>query len=92
MAQRALVMVPPDLFPAKNLARVRLIMRHYRDSREACLRAAIIAPNDPEVWYMMGICLLNEKLPNAKENLQKAITLGLAGDDLVQAQEALRRL
>lgn len=92
MANRALVMVPPDLFPAKNLARVRLIMRHYRDSREACLRAAVIAPNDPEVWYMMGVCLLNEKLPNAKENLQKAIALGLAGDDLAQAQEAIRRL
>ena len=92
LALRALVMVPPDLFPAKNLARVRLAMKHYRDSREACLRAAIIAPNDPEVWYMMGVCLFNEKLPQAKENLEKSITLGLAGDDLLKAREVLRQL
>lgn len=92
MAQAALMMAPPDLFPAKNLSRVHLAMGQYTSSREACLRAAVIAPKDPEVWYLMGICQFNEKLPEARESLQKAVTLGLTGDDLIKAQEALRQL
>jgi len=92
MAQRALVLVSPELFPAKNLSRVYLTLGRYTSSRQACLRAAVISPEDPEVWYLMGMCQFNEKLPEARENLQKAVSLGLVGDDLRKAQEALRQL
>jgi len=92
MAQGALLVAPLDMFPAKNLSRVYLAMGRYTSSREACLRAAVVAPQDPEVWYLMGICQFHEKLPEARESLQKALSLGLAGEELVKAQEALRQL
>ncbi len=92
LAMRALVVAPPDLFPAKNLARVYLILGQYTNSRQAGLRAVMIAPEDPDVWYMMGICQFHESLPEARESLQKAISLGLSGEYLTKAQEALRQL
>ncbi|PWB72159.1 hypothetical protein C3F09_07075 [candidate division GN15 bacterium] len=92
MAQHALVMVAPDLYPAKNLAKVYFALGRYINSREALLRAAVISPKDPQVWYLMGMCQYHEKLPEARESLQKSIALGLTGDSLTKAQEALRQL
>ncbi len=49
-------------------------------------------PYRPEPYFWIGMAMQMEGNLDARENLQKSVVLGLAGDQLKQAQEALAKL
>ena len=49
-------------------------------------------PDLPEPQFRWGMALYMMNDPAAKEHLKKAISLGLKGDDLIQAQQVLAKL
>ncbi|MBD3402712.1 tetratricopeptide repeat protein [candidate division GN15 bacterium] len=55
-------------------------------------RAAAAYPEWPQPQYYMGYAMYLEEQPGAREKLEQAIEMGLQGEDLKRAREALREL
>ncbi len=75
-----------------NLCFIYYQAGRYDLSRGEALKASHTYINRPEPFYRLGLAMAAEGTEGAKENLQKAIVLGLAGDDLRTAQEWINKL
>ena len=76
---------------------MNLCHAYYRSNRfDLCRGEAIKASRKfedrPEPFFWMGMAQYRENNGDAKKNLQKAVDLGLAGDELTQAKEVLAKL
>ncbi|MBK7142488.1 MAG: hypothetical protein IPH75_10445 [bacterium] len=92
IGRQAVNAAPMALRASINLAYVYLATERYDLARGAADMALKNYPNDPEAYYLLGKAMFNEKKPEAKEQLQKAVTLGLTGDGLTDAQAMLQRM
>ena len=81
-----------DLDVWMNLCYVYFQAERYDLSRGEATKASRSFPYQPEPHFWIGMTNYMEDNPAAKENLQKSVMLGLAGDQLKQAQEALAKL
>jgi tetratricopeptide (TPR) repeat protein len=75
-----------------NLSYVYFQAGRYDLSRGEALKASRTFPYRPEPFFRIGMAMYMEGKPEAKETLQKAIALGLVGEELEQAKETLAKL
>ena len=78
--------------PTINLAYVYIKGGRYDLAWGAANHASIIYPDDPEAFYYLGMASFYGKRAGAKEDLQKAISFGLKGDELQTARETLNKI
>ncbi len=76
---------------------MNLCHAYYRSNRFSLCRgeatkASRKFENRPGPFFWMGMAQYRENNQDAKKNLQKAVDLGLDGDELTQAQEVLAKL
>jgi tetratricopeptide (TPR) repeat protein len=57
--------------------------------RGEALKAIGNFPNEPEPLFYLGLAMSREGSPEARKNLEKAIAMGLRGDNLKTAQDIL---
>ena len=81
-----------DLDVWMNLCYVYFQAERYDLSRGEANKASLSFPYRPEPYFWIGMDMYMEGNPDARENLQKSVMLGLVGDQLKQAQEALAKL
>ena len=75
-----------------NLSYVYFLNGRYDLSRSEARKALFVEKTNPEVYFRMGIAMYKEGNPQAKETLRKSVELGLRGEDLKSAQDALKML
>ena len=75
-----------------NLCYVYYQAGRYDLCRGEALKALHSYTSRPEPFYWIGLAMEQEGNEAARENLQKAIILGLAGDKLEKAQELVDKL
>jgi len=81
-----------DLEVWMNLSYVYFQAGRYDLSRGEANKAANSFPNRPEPFFRIGMAMYMEGKPEARENLLKAVALGLVGRQLEQANETLAKL
>ncbi|MDH3891422.1 MAG: hypothetical protein OEV49_10090 [candidate division Zixibacteria bacterium] len=74
-----------------NLCFVNYQAGRYDLCRGEALKASHTYTDRPEPFYWLGLAMEAEGKDQAKENLQKAIMLGLTGEKLAKAQELVER-
>ncbi len=74
------------------LCDVYLLIGRVDLARGEALKATLNYPEAPEAFYYRGLIMARENNPEARENLQKGISLGLRGQNLAKAQETLKKI
>ncbi|MFZ5979199.1 MAG: tetratricopeptide repeat protein [Candidatus Zixiibacteriota bacterium] len=77
-----------------NLSDYYLRLKKYNFARQHADNAVAVFDNDPRAYFVQGRALFYEKenLDEARKSLQKAIDLGLKGDDLAEAKKLLSEI
>lgn len=81
-----------DLDVWMNLSYVYFQAGRYDLSRGEALKASRSYPNRPEPYFRIGMAMYEEGNPETRENFQKAIALGLAGEQLERAKETMAKM
>lgn len=92
LARRAVFDSSHDLKVWMNLCYVYFQIGRYDLSRGEALKASRSHKDEPEPFFRMGMAMYMEGKEEAEENLQKAIELGLKGEDLELARQTLEKL
>ena len=72
-----------------NLCNVYAAYGDYKFAHGDALKGLSEFPQSASLWYQLGVAAHQIGRPNASENLNKAIELGLGGEDLKKAKEIL---
>lgn len=91
-ARRSVFSGPEVYRDFMNLAYIYMLTGRPDLARGEAYRAQVAFPNRPEAYYYQGYSLYLENEEGAKELLQKALDLGLIGDDAQRARDALQAL
>ena len=91
-ARRSLYSGPEIYRDWMNLCYVYMLCGRPDLARGEARRAEIAFKDQPEIYYYQGYAEYIEGTDGAKELLKKAVSLGLSGDDLNRAREALGKL
>jgi len=91
-ARRAVFDSSHDLKVWMNLCYVYFQIGRYDLSRGEALKASHSHMNEPEPFFRIGMAMFKEEKKQARENLQKAIDLGLKGENLEIARQTLEKL
>jgi tetratricopeptide (TPR) repeat protein len=91
LARQAVLISDPTQQPTLNLAYVYLKTGRPDLATGAGMRGVEMYPQDPEAYFLLGWAQSAANKPGAKENLQKAISLGLTGTQLQAAKELLAK-
>jgi len=91
-ARRAVFSGPEVYRDFINLAYVYMLTGRPDLARGEARRASTTYPDQPEAYYYMGYSLYLENSEGAEELLQKALDLGLTGEDAKRARDALNDL
>jgi len=75
-----------------NLSFVYFQNGRFNLARSEAKKALFVDKTDPQIYFRMGIAMYREGHADAKKSLEKAVELGLKGDDLKAAQAALKML
>jgi len=92
LARRAVFDSQHDLKVWMNLSYVYYMIGRYDFSRGEALKATRSHRTEPEPFFRLGMAMYKEGKEEAKENLEKAIELGLIGEDLKTARQVLQEL
>ena len=92
MARRSLYSGPEVYRDWMNLCYVYMMSGRPDLARGEAHRAEISFTDQPEIYYYQGYAKYVEGTEGSKELLQKAVALGLSGEDLNRAREALGKL
>jgi len=92
LARRALFDSGHDLKVWMNLSYVYFQIGRYDLSRGEALKASHSHKDEPEPFFRIGMAMFMEEKKEARENLEKAIELGLKGEDLEIAHQTLQKL
>ncbi len=92
LARRALFDSGQDLKVWMNLCYVYFQIGRYDLARGEALKASHSSKDEPEPFFWMGMAMFMEEKEEARENLEKAIELGLRGEDLETARQTLQKL
>lgn len=92
LGRQAIIAAPLPLRATINMAYVYELTGRHDLARGAANMALQVYPNDAEAYYLLGRAMYNEKKPEAKENLLKAVQFGVKGDALRDAQAMLQRM
>jgi hypothetical protein len=75
-----------------NLSYVYFQTGRYDLSRGEALKASQSRKDEPEPFFRVGMAMFMEEKEEARENLEKAIELGLKGEKLEIARQTLQKL
>lgn len=92
LARKALFGAHVNVDVWMNLCYVYFQAGRYDLCRGEALKASHTFTTRPEPFYWIGMAMEREGKEEARENLQKAIMLGLVGDKLEKAQELVESL
>ncbi len=94
LARRAVFDSSHDLRAWMNLSYVYFQIGRYDFSWGEALKASRSHKDEPEPFFRIGIAMYmrGEEKAEVKENLEKAIELGLKGEDLETARATLKKL
>ncbi len=92
LARRALFDANHDLKVWMNLCYVHYQSGRYDLCRGEATKASRKYKDEPEPYFYIGMAMYQEGKKEAKENLTKAIKLGLHGENLKIARETLKKL
>ena len=92
LARRALLDSGHDLKVWMNLSYVYFQIGRYDLSRGEALKAKNSHKEEPEPFFRIGMAMFKEEKEQARENLEKAIELGLKGENLEVARQTLHKL
>lgn len=92
LGRQALLYGKLSMRPTINLAYVYYKGGRYDLAMGAAQAATVTFPDDPEAFYWLGMSQFSGKREGAKGNLQKAVELGLVGDELQMARQTLSKL
>ncbi len=92
MARRALYRSDRDVKYQINLSYVYYQSERYKLSKAEAQKVARKFPQLPQPFFRLGMAQHMMKNDAAGKNLQRAIDLGLRGDDLIVAKETLAKL
>jgi len=92
LARRALFDSGHDLRVWMNLSYVYFQIGRYDLSRGEALKASQSHKDEPEPFFRIGMAMFMEEKEEARENLEKAIELGLKGENLEIARQTLQKL
>lgn len=91
-ARRSLYSGPEVYRDWMNLCFVYMMCGRPDLARGEARRAELAFKDQPEIYYYQGYAKFVEGTDGAKELLNKAVELGLSGDDLKRAKDALAKL
>jgi tetratricopeptide (TPR) repeat protein len=92
LARQALYDSGHDLKVWMNLCYVYFQIGRYDLLRGEALKASHSHQDEPEPFFWIGMAMFMEKKEEARENLEKAIELGLRGKNLEIARQTLQKL
>lgn len=92
LARRALFDSGHDLKVWMNLSYVYFQIGRYDLSRGEAIKARNSHKEEPEPFFRIGMAMFMEEKEEARENLEKAIELGLKGEYLEIARQTLQKL
>lgn len=91
--KKALEADPNNNFALNNLGNLYFVQSNYKESAEVFQRSLALEPRNPGPhYYLAQIAEKQKDKPKATEHWEKAIELGLQGEELKEAQERLKTL
>ena len=89
MARSALRAYYSDEEAFVNICEVYTAFENHKFAYGDAIKGTMEHPTSARLWYQLGLAAHQLGKANAEENLQKATTLGLGGEDLKTAQKIL---
>jgi hypothetical protein len=92
MARRAVRSIYSDEKGIINLCEVYVAYGEHKFAYGDATKGSMEFPKSAQLWYQLGLASHNLGQANVEQNLEKAIELGLGGEDLKKAKEILSKL